>query len=584
MLSNHEIRLLDILPSSNLDNDDVLVRCQTRIIPVSSNSPFETLSYVWGDKSDCTQINVDGIAVGVTSNLALALKHIRFPESIRTIWVDQLCINQSDEIEKAVQVPLMGHIYSHTTQCLVWFGPIHPDISLFDAKLALDLLRLLHDGKQNDAAQLSTAFNLGAENILPRAMQALDSISPPKNPWWTRTWTLQESILPSKVCVVWGNLTIEWETLDSAASNWVSFPCDPIFYPYIDRLNGLLSQVIGLRWSKENRLGPLDIAFRWAFRSTTRPQDKVYGLMGLFKPGTLPRSQVCDYRLSPAKIYAMFTVDLIEYCRDLHALALKYMHTHPESTEGLPNWAMDMDGGIRWEISIDGDSCPWYVMNTYNFYNASGTTTLDLNRVQYDQVSNTLSLAGFKVDDIAVAVPKPTEDVLGTSNITCTGVARMVQGWYQIAEDFYQSHTWHISQDGPRTWSEAFWTALVGDLRVSEEFFPQGQATSEDIKMAKEFVQTGVRHHICYSLFANIARKKLIITAMGMLGFGPHHSKVGDQVWILHGGNMPFVLRQATGETGSINDFQFVGPSYVDGIMQGEVAHLGKPVCDVVLR
>lgn len=583
MLSNNEIRLLDILPSSSSANNDALVRCQTRIIPLSSDSPFETLSYVWGDQTDCTQINVDGNVVAITSPLALALKQIRRSESIRTIWIDQLCINQNDEREKANQVPLMGHIYSRTTQCLIWFGQIPPDIRLSDAKSALDFIHLLSEGKQNDGAQLSITLDLDAESSLPGPIRALDSIRLPNNPWWTRTWTLQELILPSKACVLWGELSIEWETLSSAGSNWIA-SCHPVLYPYIDTLNGLFSQVIGLQMSKDNRRGPLDIAFRWAFRSATKPPDKVYGLIGLFQPGTLPRSQACDYRLSPARVYAMFTVDLIEYHRDLHALALKYMHTHPESTEGLPNWAMDMDGGIRWEIQIDEDTCPWYLMYTYNRYNAGGTTTLDLNRVQYDQASNTLSLAGFKVDDIAVAVSKPSEDVPGTSNITCAGVAQMVQEWYQTAEDFYRGHTWHVPQNGPRTWPEAFWRALLGNLRVDGECWPLGQATTEDMEMAKQFVQTGVRNSISYSLFANITRKKPIITTTGMLGFGPHHAEVGDQVWILHGGKMPFVVRQATGEGCSINDFIFVGPSYVDGIMQGEAANNDKPACDIILR
>ncbi|KAJ8112539.1 hypothetical protein ONZ43_g5374 [Nemania bipapillata] len=582
MLSNDEIRLLDLLPSLHSD-DDALIQCRTRTIPLPSDIPFETLSYVWGDQSDCTEISVDGNIVPVTSNLASALRHIRRSASIRTMWVDQLCINQSDELEKANQVPLMGHIYSRTTQCVIWFGPRRPGISLSDAKAAIGLLDILSEGKHNDAVHLSLInLDLGADGALPSAIRAIDSIRLPNNPWWTRTWTLQESILPPKACIVWGELSIEWETLSSAASNWAGANCHPILYPYINILNGLLSQVNGLRFTKENRMGPLDIAFRWAFRNTTKLQDKVYGLMGLFQPGALPRSQMCDYRLSPPQIYAMFTVDLIEYGRTLHALALRYMHKHPTSTEGLPNWAMDMDGGIRWEISIDGDSCPWYVMNTYNWYNACGSTTLDLNRVKYDQTSNTLSLAGFKVDDIEVAVAKPSEDEPGTSNITRAGVARLVKEWYQVAEDFYKSHTWPARKDGPRTWQDAFWTALVGNLRVSEEYGPEGQATYEDIEMAKKFVETGVRQYICYSMFANIARKKLVITTTGLLGFGPHHSEVGDQVWIFHGGKMPFVLRPTT--AGLVNDFLYIGPSYVDGIIYGEAVSLDKPVCDVVLR
>jgi hypothetical protein len=38
------------------------------------------------------------------------------------IWIDALCINQSDNVEKAIQVPLMGSIYTNARQVIVWLG------------------------------------------------------------------------------------------------------------------------------------------------------------------------------------------------------------------------------------------------------------------------------------------------------------------------------------------------------------------------------------------------------------------------------------------------------------------------------
>jgi hypothetical protein len=49
-----------------------------------------------------------------------------------TLWIDQLCIDQDNPAEKATQVPLMGQIYSSTTQCLIWIGEIPPGVSLAD--------------------------------------------------------------------------------------------------------------------------------------------------------------------------------------------------------------------------------------------------------------------------------------------------------------------------------------------------------------------------------------------------------------------------------------------------------------------
>ncbi|GME60225.1 heterokaryon incompatibility protein-domain-containing protein [Neofusicoccum parvum] len=54
-------------------------------------------------------------------------------------------------------------------------------------------------------------------------------------------------------------------------------------------------------------------------------------------------------------------------------------------------------------------------------------------------------------------------------------------------------------------------------------------------------------------------------TDAGQLGNGPRRLEVGDQVWVLAGASVPFVLRaQARG------GYQLVGEAYVHGIMNGE--------------
>ncbi|KAF3066322.1 Heterokaryon incompatibility protein 6, OR allele [Daldinia childiae] len=333
MLSKTEIRILDLLPSSGLNNSDVPIKCQTRVVPFPTDIEFETLSYVWGTVQDVTTISVDGKDVPITTNLAATLKRIRLSNEIRTIWVDQLCINQQDEEEKGNQVALMGRIYSTTTQCLIWLGEIGQDISISDAQIALDYIYYISEGKrkQEGTSELSASVDFDSVEALREPMRALHSIGLKNNPWWTRMWTLQEAILPPKACVLWGQLSIQWELLVSAAQRWVSFPYyDPVIYAYNDTLFNIFSQVMGFVFAKENRQGPLDTAFRWSFRNASNPLDKVYGLIGLFPAGTLPRVRTCDYGLSRATLYAMFTADLIEYHQSLHPIALRCLRNLPE--------------------------------------------------------------------------------------------------------------------------------------------------------------------------------------------------------------------------------------------------------------
>lgn len=143
--STHEIRILQIHPAIDLTEQ---IRCnlvhlsldarassypaeekpfrhprlhKTGILGASGG--FAALSYVWGDVEPAKIINLDGLPRTVTRNLAAALCHLRDPHKFLWIWVDALCINQADLVERAHQVSQMGDIYRHAERVLVWLGP-----------------------------------------------------------------------------------------------------------------------------------------------------------------------------------------------------------------------------------------------------------------------------------------------------------------------------------------------------------------------------------------------------------------------------------------------------------------------------
>lgn len=58
----------------------------------------------------------------MTRNLHAALKRLRLPDKPRTLWVDAICINEADLVEKSRQVALMGEIYSKTTRGIIFLG------------------------------------------------------------------------------------------------------------------------------------------------------------------------------------------------------------------------------------------------------------------------------------------------------------------------------------------------------------------------------------------------------------------------------------------------------------------------------
>ena len=55
-------------------------------------------------------------------NVSAALDHLRHPDERPYLWVDALCINQADDVEKSAQVQEMLSIYKKASKVVAWIG------------------------------------------------------------------------------------------------------------------------------------------------------------------------------------------------------------------------------------------------------------------------------------------------------------------------------------------------------------------------------------------------------------------------------------------------------------------------------
>jgi len=85
---------------------------------------FTALSYTWGSEHDSRKISVNGHSVTIRRNLYDFLVYAKREGWVYNLWIDALCINQSDTHEKNKQVALMGHIYSRAYRVLIWLGEL----------------------------------------------------------------------------------------------------------------------------------------------------------------------------------------------------------------------------------------------------------------------------------------------------------------------------------------------------------------------------------------------------------------------------------------------------------------------------
>jgi hypothetical protein len=122
-------------------------------VTLDDHPGYEALSYVWGDPTIEATLQIEGTSLKVTTNLELALRYLRLPDKPRTIWVDAICIDQSNIKERNQQVRPMKGIYSSCAVDLVWIGEsdevTQGAIHTVKRMKGLNLQRLTNQGRKN---------------------------------------------------------------------------------------------------------------------------------------------------------------------------------------------------------------------------------------------------------------------------------------------------------------------------------------------------------------------------------------------------------------------------------------------------
>lgn len=106
------IRLLQI--NSSLRGDGS-VTCDLVQVPLSTAPGYYALSYRWParcKKEEMVTILINGQTFEVHPEVESILKDLRWRIGVLMLWIDQICINQTDETEKGCQIALMGRIYT----------------------------------------------------------------------------------------------------------------------------------------------------------------------------------------------------------------------------------------------------------------------------------------------------------------------------------------------------------------------------------------------------------------------------------------------------------------------------------------
>jgi hypothetical protein len=249
--SRREIRLIELLPraTNNAPQSEEAPRCNLFHVSLDETLGYAALSYRWGDSRDTQTIMIGHSSIRVTRNLYSALVHLRNEKTARHMWIDALCINQSDSKEKSWQVQLMREIYQRATFVSIWLGPadttsdkamdflhslgtkamrfgldrgseVLENVLTQWKKLASDppsyrdkdIQRVIM--KSSDNTKIDLDFVIGDLNELYYSISGFhekDGLLPVEEiadlftrSWWSRTWVLQEISLAQKAGFVCG--------------------------------------------------------------------------------------------------------------------------------------------------------------------------------------------------------------------------------------------------------------------------------------------------------------------------------------------------------------------------------------------
>lgn len=232
--------------------------------------PFTALSYVWGAETPSHVISIEQGrhhgCMSIRQNLYDFLKTIRdCSVHNQWFWIDQICINQTNDEEKGHQVTQMSDVYTKATTVEVWLGLAFEGsdwvLEFFTKGLSLEDL----DSMQNDPAVVEHRSALQRFLTLP---------------YWSRLWVVQEISLNQKTELRVGTETIPWDGNlrqmgllffmgPMAKSGWIEEPKQlPIFAFFVLRL---------IR-SSMNWTDVWDIAAR---RECFHNRDKAFGVMSL---------------------------------------------------------------------------------------------------------------------------------------------------------------------------------------------------------------------------------------------------------------------------------------------------------------
>lgn len=576
------------------------VRCSLLHASLKDSPPYTALSYCWGNSEERRQIFVDSVAIHVTVNLELALRHLRGRSEFQVLWIDALCIDQKNHSEKGEQLEQMREIYTRASLVISWLGPAqdNSDTAMSWISLHGGLAARLEIGKTRELRLQSVleAYESSTRACLSQPLQDFatgltQSLSTEAGTpthvttalsylcdraYWSRIWIVQEVVSASELLFMCGNKTVSEDEMNYALrllrnvdihtqSRRGSDTSVGESFSAVSHSVSTSKQISLMKIRRISVATPLIHLLR-TFRhlEATDPRDKLFALLGIASD-TQELDIHPDYRKSWREVYTNLTRKLVQH-------GYFEVLTICEATNQLQNlqsWVCDLSTKrtkyTLQQRSIKRRKRPITTILEPTF-SASGfgysTETQQTDDLEDSQWQRPLQLRAIVLGSVQKVGTEWESDQYGVWLSNLRDLAAV------IPDDFLQGHTRE----------HAVWRTAVADQEV-RQVINIPRLTAEEISRVHSFLsitnlqsidddQLAVAGLGDYSKqLQHVAqfRRPLYISG-GYLGIGPSAAEPGDIACIILGADTPYILRPKYID----NHFMLLGEAYIDGVMDGE--------------
>lgn len=597
-----EVRLLKVhrrLPLSRLSAE--VVPCQLQHAP-----SYFAISYVWSHgPQDIQPILLNGSKLYVRRNVYDILDRCSSFFWPQYVWIDSICIDQTNDNEKTYQVRKMKEIYSRAETVLVCLGK-GPGWLAFYLIRELNNVRSLY-GEGSVPGYIDDFFQRRrTDPFLYARIRALESLL--VHPWFERVWVVQEVVVSKKVMICFGTQSIWWQEFYDMLQGIISGrtvaslggQSSKEFTPVaVSRYLGISSLTLLFAYRIQyHGLGPDKISRvlrLFGEREAKMPIDKVFALLGIAKSYDTDLTRFVDYDLKTEENVlfnlAVFLLDNGEITDVFDLAGIGRSRRNPN----LPSWAVDWTV-IRAGLPLNSNFAPKTMR-----YSAATQKNLKLAK---GPSQREITLKGQLLDTICAILP--IQDLSVSGAMTAPSMDSLPATVRSYLDDAIQLATLY-SMDPypflpPQRLKDAVWRTLIGDksrharpapafyensMRTVFEFMVKLEDASapysfDDVfrKGFKDKIASRLNHSKMQAFFQ--AHKEFqdidclfdsgkgqspyqfCVTAKGFIGMVPSLTQIGDIVCLIHGLEVPYVLRSFG------TRYKLVGDSYIHGIMDGE--------------